>query len=339
MGFLSIVVWTSVIAFILYILKKFYNGPKTPYSKNMDGKIAIVTGSNTGIGKETALDLLSKGARVIFASRDENKTMAVINSITDDKMKENAIYMKLDLSNYESIRSFVQNFKNSFSSLDVLVNNAGGYFDAFNLKEGIEQTIMVNHIGPVYLTALLIPLINQNGLIVNLSSLMHTFINQKKFDEMCSITDYSNRASLYSSYQAYSFSKLGNVLHAVHLDNFALKNNLKFKTGSLHPGAVASDFQDRMTTPLYKVLGLILTPFKLIFFKDTKMGAQTTLHVIYTDYSKLNSGAYYSDCCEIPASEVAREPLNISKMMKFTKNLIYKNQNIPREVEKYLSEF
>ena len=138
MGIFVIVIWILVVALVLYICKKIFNGPATPNKKSMLGKVVIVTGSNTGIGKETALDILSNGAKVIFAARDEGRTMAVINSIQDSQMRENAFFIKLDLSNFESINEFTKQFKSSFGVLDVLVNNAGGIFDVFALKEGIE---------------------------------------------------------------------------------------------------------------------------------------------------------------------------------------------------------
>ena len=128
------------------------------------------TGSNTGIGKETALDLLQSGALVVFAARDEGRTMQVINSIQDMNQRQNAFFLKLDLYSYDSISEFVECFKNKFGTLDVLVNNAGGIFDTFTLKEGVETTTMTNHVGQVFLTALLIPHLRPEAMIVNVIS-------------------------------------------------------------------------------------------------------------------------------------------------------------------------
>jgi NAD(P)-dependent dehydrogenase (short-subunit alcohol dehydrogenase family) len=276
---------------------------------------------------------------VIFAGRDEVKTMAVINSIQDPAQKENAIFLKLDLSNFESMKNFANKFETSIGGLDVLVNNAGGFFDTFEMKEGIESTIMINHIGPTFLTALLLPLLNPEGLVVNLSSGMHLMVNQAKFDEYMQTTDFNQTGPAGNAAFNYAFTKLCNVLHAIHLDNYARKNSLKFKSASLHPGAVASEFQLRSTTTFYKALCFCMMPFRFLLFKDTKMGAQTTLHVIYSDYYKLNSGAYFNNCAEEGKNSICHDSMNVAKLMQYSKNLIVKNlRNVPKEVERFFAD-
>src|SRR4051812_14031934 len=107
MSFLSILFWTCVIFIFLFFLKKYFNGPKTSLTKDMTDKIIIVTGSSAGIGKELANELLKNGAKVIYACRDERRTLAVINKLENPKMRENAYFIKLDLANFESIINFV----------------------------------------------------------------------------------------------------------------------------------------------------------------------------------------------------------------------------------------
>lgn len=337
MGILSIVVWCLVIGFIIFILRKYFNGPKTPNTKSLDGKIIIVTGSNTGIGRETALDLLEKGARVIFACRDENKTNQVLQTLVKDQKKsQNAIFIKVDLGNFDSINKFVSEFRKSIGSFDCLVNNAGSMFDEFSTQEKIETTIMVNHVGPVYLTSLLLPMINRDGIIINVSSMGHTLVTSERFSEFLKEIEFSESKAKYSPISYYSFSKLCNVLHASALDNYARKSNISFKTASLHPGAVTTDFQKRFNTLFYKILSYILFPFQFIFFKDSKMGAQTTLHIVYSDYRTLNSAAYFSDCAEAPKSQVAADPQNVKKLMDYTMKLIYNNlPQVPKEVDNF----
>jgi retinol dehydrogenase 12 len=336
MGMFSFIVWSIVIGFILYILKKYLNGPRTPFVKSMIGKTVIVTGCNTGIGKETALDLLDKGAKVIFACRSEDRTLAVINQIQDPVQKENAFFMKLDLSNFDSIKKFITQFETAFGKFDVLVNNAGGIFDAFELNEGIESTIMTNHIGPVYLTILLLPLLNQQGLIVNVSSGMYEMISQEKLEQYIKNTDFSQADNFSNPLMNYGFTKLCNVLFALKLDNYARRNNLNYKSASLHPGAVKTDGQNRSKTTLFKIICAILTPFVYLFFKDAKMGAQTTLHIIYSDYNRLNSGAYFDGCAEKNKTQVAENSTNVAKVMKYTYDLIRTySRNNPKEIDKF----
>jgi retinol dehydrogenase-12 len=338
MGILTILAIILITVIIIYTMRKFFNGPATPNKKSMNGKICIVTGSNTGIGKETALDLLRSGANVVFAARDEGRTMKVINSIQDPNQRQNAYYLKLDLSCYDSITEFADSFKNKFGTLDVLVNNAGGIFDTFTLKQGVESTTMTNHVGQVFLTALLIPHLKPEAMIVNVSSEVHYWIKPGKFQELVELSDFEKMRKNYAPWTMYSWSKLGNVLHANHLDFYAKKNGLKFKTASLHPGVVRSDFQNRSTTFLYKIMMWAFISVSSIFFKDAKMGAQTTLHVIYTDYDKLDSGAFFWDCKEKKKNPIADEFKNVDRMMEYTKNLIFNNnKKVPKEVVQYFS--
>jgi retinol dehydrogenase-12 len=335
MSFFGWLLYLASIAFILYILRKFFNGPKTNLSKDMTGKVIIVTGSNVGIGMETALELLSKNGIVIFACRDEVKTNLVINSIKDTKQRENAKFMKLDLSNLGSILQFVQDFKRQIGRLDILINNAGGMFDSFSLTEGVETTFKTNHVGNVILCAMLLDCINPEGKIINVASGSHHFITQQKFDAL--IKDSHFTGNDYNFWNAYSLSKLANILHAKHLDIVLSKMHKRIKTASLHPGVVKTEFF-RGNSIFIKILKVVIIPFQYIFFKDSKMGAQTTLHVAYLDYNLLNSGAFFIDCREENTSRVASDPNNMVKMMEFTKEVITKNvKEIPTEINSYFS--
>ena len=108
---------------LLKLLRKYFNGPMYKGIKDVNKKIIIVTGSSAGIGKETAFDLLDNGATVIFACRDEKKTIAVINEIRNLEVRERAIFMKLDLCNIESVNDFAKEFKSYYNKLDILVNS------------------------------------------------------------------------------------------------------------------------------------------------------------------------------------------------------------------------
>ena len=325
------------IVLTLFLMRKYFNGPATPHSKSMINKTVIVTGSNTGIGKETAFDLLEKGARVIFACRSESRTLKAIEELPNKKFSENAFFMSLDLSSYVSIDSFVKEFKSKFGKLDVLVNNAGGINDTFNIYEGIESTIKVNHIGTVYLTALLLDSLNQEAMVVNLSSEVHYRVTPKMFEKYLSTTDFTTGAGAHSAWYSYCFSKLCNVMHAMHLDAYFRQKGTKIKTASLHPGVVASDFYHRSETLLWKFLWGALGLVKYFFFKDNKMGAQTTLHVIYSDYDNLKSGAFFYDCAERKKNALCNDRENVEKVMKFTKTLIHNSlKNVPKELESYL---
>jgi 3-oxoacyl-ACP reductase-like protein len=107
----------------LALLKKYFNGPKNFIRRSLENQIAIITGASAGLGKETAKDLLKNGATVIFACRNEAKTLAVIKSITDKDTIKNAHYMNLNLSSFNSVEKFVNEFSKKFDKLDLLINN------------------------------------------------------------------------------------------------------------------------------------------------------------------------------------------------------------------------
>jgi retinol dehydrogenase 12 len=336
-------VYTSIVILLIYIIRKVANGPETPLKDqvNLSGKIIIVTGSNTGIGKVAALEMLSKGAKVIFAARDEQRTLSVINSIQDPEIRNNACFIKLDLSSFDSIKNFVEEFKRNFNYLDILVNNAGASFDTFELKDNIEKTIMTNHIGPVLLTSLLVDIIRPQGKIINVSSRGHKDVGVKDLNYLYAgqETDFSNMKNDYRHLMLYCLSKLGNVYHARYLADYFNKNNIPVKTASLHPGVVMTDiFQPyRRETFLKKLIFCSFAPLLWLFGKDVYMGAQTTLHVAYLNYDLLNSGDYFSNCSVEKLKDFARDQNRIDEMMSFTKKqILTKCPDLPKNALEYL---
>ena len=106
---------------ILYFYETDFNRPKTDLSKDLTGYLIIVTGSSAGIGKITAFKLLKKGATVIFACRNQSKTNEVLNTLPE-KLRQKAIFMKLDLSSLTSVENFVKEFTETYEKLDILIN-------------------------------------------------------------------------------------------------------------------------------------------------------------------------------------------------------------------------
>ena len=127
----------------------------------MDGKTVIVTGANTGIGKETALDLAKRGARVIMACRDLKKGETALNDIVEKTGSKNVVLKQLDLASLKSIREFAEDINKNEPRLHVLVNNAGilGSSKRTMTGDGFEMTMGVNHLGHFLLTDLLLDLL------------------------------------------------------------------------------------------------------------------------------------------------------------------------------------
>ena len=128
-GNLSLVFYSVLGTFsFVYLTKKLYFDGGTCHSKRrLDGKTAIITGANTGIGKETAIDFAKRGARVIIACRDPGRANKAAEDIRKESGNGNVVFELLDLSSLDSIRDFAKRINQNEERLDILVNNAGMY--------------------------------------------------------------------------------------------------------------------------------------------------------------------------------------------------------------------
>ena len=163
------------------------NGKKTPLTKNLTGKLVVIIGSSSGLGKDTAIVLLEKGATVIFACRDKNKTMSIINSLPKE-LQNRSNFIHLNLSDFGTLPRFLDQFNTEFPSIkiDFLINNAGMMEESFHLTpSGIESTIQTNHLSPIILTELLLDKMNpEDGRIINIASCVHHRIKSINYDEL-----------------------------------------------------------------------------------------------------------------------------------------------------------
>ena len=124
------------------------------------GRVALVTGANSGIGLETARELARKGAHVVLACRSEARAQEALDDIAADVVSAKIDFMPLDLSDLEQVRQFASAVKGRFDRLDLLINNAGVMIPpASKTKQGYELQFGVNHIGHFALTGLLLGLL------------------------------------------------------------------------------------------------------------------------------------------------------------------------------------
>lgn len=187
------------------------------------GKVCIVTGSNTGIGKKVALELSKRGAFVILACRNANAGYEAMKEITEaisEKYCENLALLELDLSDLDSVRKFVDNFKKRFDKLDLLINNAGVCSSKKELqktKHGFELHMGVNHLGHFLLTNLLLDHLKlAKGRVVTLVSTALLFAKLNLDDIMMKNVKNPTTISATTS-KAYNNSKLANALFTMEL--------------------------------------------------------------------------------------------------------------------------
>lgn len=206
------------------------------YTKDtrIDGKVVIVTGANTGIGKETAIDLAKRGGKIYIACRNNDKGEAALKEIKEKSENENVFFLQLDLASMESIRLFSKKFHELENQLHILVNNAGLVAGTRTMtKDGFEATIGTNHMGPFLLTNLLLDLLKQSApsRIVVVASIFHWYARISKGDLNCEKS--------YWRWLAYGQSKLANILFSRELSKRLEGTGVT--VNSLHPGFVHTE--------------------------------------------------------------------------------------------------
>ena len=312
-------------------MKYFLNGPRSPIKKDMSGKTILITGASAGIGKETALELLEQGAKVILASRSESKSLTIIKK---SKNSQNGYFYPLDLSSYNSILQFVEILNTNFpDGIDILINNAGQAFSIPELTSDlIEKSIETNFIGPFILTALLIKKIKPNGKIINVASEAHKLFGLELIENLEKDLDFLNLQSYYSSFKMYGFTKLANIVHA----KFLAEMYPSLCSTSLHPGVVSTEIWDKVKG-CQKICVNVLKPFAYFFVKNERMGAQTTVYLAYEDVSKISNGGYYADCREKKTKGLMGTPGIEKRVMGYTKVLIEKYlKDLPDDLKEHI---
>lgn len=207
--------------------------------EDQTGRVAIVTGANTGIGYITALELARKGATVIVAGRSEQRCREAVERIEAEQIDGDTVFMPLDLASMESIRAFAEDFNAHYDRLDLLVNNAGVMMPPRSeTKDGFELQIGTNHLGHFALGGLLIDrLISTPGSrVVTVSSMAHSR-GEMDFD------DLHSRNKKYGRLQSYAQSKLANLLFTYELQRRFEAAGVSTIAVAAHPGWTSTDLQ------------------------------------------------------------------------------------------------
>jgi retinol dehydrogenase 12 len=253
---------------------------------NLQGKTALITGANTGIGRVTALELAKQGAHVVLACRSEEKTKPVLDEIGVGK----ADYLPLDLADLASVRACADAFLARGEPLPLLINNAGLAGSHGLTKDGFELAFGTNHVGHYLLTRLLLPAIVRAGdaRIVTVASHGHTFARGIDWEAVRQPTRTT------TAFPEYCVSKLANVLFSNEL---ARRVPTNVHTYSLHPGAVASDVWREVPWGLRHILSL--------FLLTNEKGARTSLYCATSDATKDETGLYYDKSKQKRTSDLA----------------------------------
>ncbi|TKD09955.1 SDR family oxidoreductase [Polyangium fumosum] len=196
-------------------------------------RIVLVTGATDGIGRQTALELLRRGARVLVHGRTTAKTNAVCEALARESHSNDLVPVAADLSSMSSVRALAAEVAGRVERLDVLLNNAGVFMHERKLTEdGFEMTFAVNHLAPFLLTHLLLPKLraSDGGRIVTVSSIAHNR-GQIEFGDLTS-------ERYFHGYTAYATSKLANVLFAYEMGRRLA--GTRITSNALHPGVIGT---------------------------------------------------------------------------------------------------
>uniref|UniRef100_A0A1X7UUG4 Uncharacterized protein n=1 Tax=Amphimedon queenslandica TaxID=400682 RepID=A0A1X7UUG4_AMPQE len=280
--------------------------------KRLDGKTAIVTGGNTGIGKETAIDLAKRGARVIVACRDEKRGSDAVRDIKAASKSEEVMMKKLDLASLASVRQFSEEILQEESHIDLLINNAGVMLCPYRLTEdGFEMQFGTNHLGHFLLTNLLLDCIKESApsRIVTVSSAAH-YRGSLNFDDMM----WANGG--YSTVDSYHRSKLANVMFSRELAKRLEGTGVS--TYSLHPGAINTDLTRHMVAGWKIIFAPIFYALMWFLTKTPKQGAQTTLHCAVSEEAEGVTGKYWSNCAVKKPNKLALIDEDCTKLWEYS---------------------
>ena len=179
------------------------------------GKTVVVTGANTGIGKETALDLVKRGAKVILACRDEQRATDAAKDIIAETGSDKVLVRIVDLSSFESVRAFAKLINETEERLDILVNNAGLGGNYRLTEDGYESVFQVNYLSHFLLTLLLLDKMKKSApsRIVNVSALAHEFKSAN-----LQLDDFVlSKEKVSQGFERYAQSKLAQVVFTKEL--------------------------------------------------------------------------------------------------------------------------
>ena len=266
---------------------------------NMTGKICIVTGANSGIGKETTLGLAQMGARVVMVCRNAQKGKAALEEIWRESGSSQVDLLIADMSSQASVRALAEQIQQKFHRLDVLVNNAGGAWPARTLSaDGIEMTLATNHLGAALLTLLLLDLLKASApsRIINISS-------EAQRRTRLDMNDLQFERRKYRGLAAYGQSKL--LMNAFTFELARRLVGTGVTANCLHPGVVATNIWSANPAPLIgRLIIAVVKPFML----TSKQGAAVPLYLATSPEAAQVSGEYFVKSRLAKSNPLSRDP-------------------------------
>ncbi len=204
---------------------------------DLTGRLALVTGATSGLGYETALELLRHGADVLVAARNPEKAAQAAETLTQKAGRAPTV-LELDLADLASVQRAAEEVVKSYDRLDLLINNAGVMAPPYRQTlDGFELQLGTNHLGHFALTGRLLPLLLKGSRVVTVSSFMHKTVRGISED------DLRRPAGSYRKWEAYGKSKLANLLFMLELDRRVRAAGVDLLSVGAHPGYASTHLQ------------------------------------------------------------------------------------------------
>jgi NAD(P)-dependent dehydrogenase (short-subunit alcohol dehydrogenase family) len=236
---------------------------------DQSGRVAIVTGANTGLGYETALGLAEKNARVVLACRNRDKAQVACQRLTQQVPSAQVEVRIIDTGSLNSVRQFADGLRQDYDRLDLLINNAGIMLTPhFKTEDGFEGQLGVNYLGHFLLTGLLLPLLHRTpkSRVVSLYSLAANW-GGMRFEDL----QFERK---YDAAKAYSQSKMACLMFAVELNRRLRAAGYPVAALAAHPGFSQSDL-GRHLAPWMRVM---LSVAGSVLMQSAAAGALPTLY-------------------------------------------------------------
>ncbi|XP_072022273.1 retinol dehydrogenase 11-like [Amphiura filiformis] len=282
------------------------------WTQSHSDRIGVIILWKSGIGKETAVDLARRGARVILACRNPKLAEEAVREIQKRSNNMNVVYRYLDLANLKSVRTFATEFLEEEQRLDILINNAGSAIGFVLNKppqqtyDGFELNFGINHFGHFLLTLLLLERLKKcsPSRIVVVSSDSHAFVKSAM-----DFTQNSPDGLRYPGLCGYPISKAATILFASELARRLKSTGVTVY--SVHPGWVYTNIMVKEGHPLH----FFLRPWFWLFLLSERTGAQCSIHCAVDETITDLSGSYFENCQPHPVrSWVAQDDVMCKKL-------------------------
>ncbi|KAG7227760.1 hypothetical protein INR49_013554, partial [Caranx melampygus] len=306
----------------------YVTGGRCPSKATIPGKTVVITGANTGIGKETPKswprEVCRKCGRIIMGCRDMEKCEAAAKEIRGNTLNPHVYACHLDLASMKSIREFAKRVKEEEQRVDLLVNNAGVMrCPAWKTEDGFDMQFGVNYLGHFLLTNLLLDKLKESApsRVINLASLAH-IVGKIDFE------DLNWEKKKFDTKQAYCQSKLANVLFTRELAKRlqGKSTGCCICTGvtvnAVHPGVVATELGRHTGLHQSQFSSSVLSPFFSLLVKNPELGAQPSVYLAVSEDLEGVTGRYYDVMTEKEPAPQALDEEVACKLWEVSSKLV-----------------